>query len=284
VLDRAWRLAAGAAAAVVGSVTELAELAGAVCSGATSAIGLVRASAEEVVNPIAPTLGAGTGVSAAAGSLIDPVLITTVLAVNALIGGVQRVSAQKSLRSLVRSNASRVHVRRSRADSALRADQLVEGDVIRLQAGDAVPADCRVLSGRDLEIDESTLTGESVPVAKSARATGARALADRNSMLYEGTVVAAGSGEAVVVATGTAPRRPHPAPGQRRGARDRGRDPDPQADGPDPDDNTVRIRDAGPVAVTTLDMLGPVSAVGVALDGTLCAAAGCALCTFATRA
>jgi magnesium-transporting ATPase (P-type) len=190
VLDRAWRLAAGAAAAVVGSVTELAELAGAVCSGATSAIGLVRASVEEVANPIVPTLAAGTGVSAAAGS------------------------------------SSRVHVRRSRADSALRADQLVEGDVIRLQAGDAVPADCRVLSGRDLEIDESTLTGESVPVAKSARATGARALADRNSMLYEGTVVAAGSGGAVVVATGTARRRPHPAPRQRRGARDRGRDPD----------------------------------------------------------
>jgi hypothetical protein len=56
VLDRAWRLAAGAAAAVVGSVTELA---GAVCSGATSAIGLVRASVEEVANPIVPTLAAG---------------------------------------------------------------------------------------------------------------------------------------------------------------------------------------------------------------------------------
>ena len=147
-------------------------------------------------------LSAGAGISAAIGSLIDPVLIMGVLAVNALIGGVQRVSAQKSLRALQRSSASRVRVRRDGTDVDLRADQLVEGDVLRLLAGDAVPADCRVLAGRDLEVDESALTGESVPVAKSARATSATTLADRHSMLYEGTVVAAGRGEAVAVATG----------------------------------------------------------------------------------
>ncbi len=168
----------------------------------TDEVGLARASAEELANPITPALAAGAGVSAATGSILDPLLITTVLALNALIGGVQRVSAQKALRTLRRHSASRVRVRRGESEVEIRPGGLVDGDVIRLQAGDAVPADCRMLAAHDLEIDESSLTGESVPVAKSARATSARALADRRSMLYEGTVVATGRCQAVVVATG----------------------------------------------------------------------------------
>ncbi|GAA1309284.1 cation-translocating P-type ATPase [Pseudonocardia xinjiangensis] len=171
--------------------------------GDPDAAGLGRATLEELANPLTPALAAGAGVSAATGSILDPLLITTVLAVNALIGGVQRVAAQRALRTLRHSSASRVHVRRGGSEAELRADELVRGDVIRLQAGDAVPADCRVLSGHDLEVDESSLTGESVPVAKSNRATNARTLADRRSMLYEGTVVAAGRAEAAVVATGS---------------------------------------------------------------------------------
>ncbi|MEN3268047.1 MAG: cation-transporting P-type ATPase [Pseudonocardia sp.] len=165
-------------------------------------VGLTRATIEELANPLTPALAAGAGVSAATGSILDPLLITIVLAVNALIGGVQRVGTQRALRTLRHSSASRVHVRRGESEVELRADELVEGDVIRLQTGDAVPADCRVLSGHDLEIDESSLTGESVPVPKSNRATSARVLADRHSMLYEGTVVATGRVDGVVVATG----------------------------------------------------------------------------------
>jgi cation-transporting P-type ATPase I len=165
-------------------------------------VGLARASLEELANPITPALAGGAGVSAATGSLLDPLLIITVLAVNALIGAAQRVSAQRALRTLRRHSASRVSVKRGRSKAELRADELVDGDVIRLKAGDAVPVDCRVLSGHDLEVDESSLTGESVPVAKSPRATSARTLADRHSMLYEGTVVATGHADAVVVATG----------------------------------------------------------------------------------
>jgi cation-transporting ATPase I len=165
-------------------------------------VGLTQATMEELANPLTPALAAGAGVSAATGSILDPLLITTVLAVNALIGGVQRVGAQRALRTLRHSSASRVHVRRGEAEVELRPDELVEGDVIRLQTGDAVPADCRVLCGHDLEIDESSLTGESVPVPKSIRATSARVLADRHSMLYEGTVVATGHVDGVVVATG----------------------------------------------------------------------------------
>ncbi len=95
-----------------------------------------------------------------------------------------------------------MRVRREDGEVTVAASDLVPGDVISLQAGDAVPADCRLLAGNGLEIDESSLTGESVPVAKSAKATSARALGDRRSMLYEGTVVAGGRAEAIVVATG----------------------------------------------------------------------------------
>ncbi|MCE0763239.1 HAD-IC family P-type ATPase [Pseudonocardia kujensis] len=169
-----------------------------------SEVGIVRAAMEELANPITPALGAGAGISAATGSFLDPLLILGVLAVSALIGGGQRVGAQRALRTLHRGTATRVRVRRRDSESDRRSDELVRGDLVRLHAGDAVPADCRVLTAHDLEVDESSLTGESVPVPKTPRASNARTLADRHSMLYEGTVVAAGRGTGVVVATGAA--------------------------------------------------------------------------------
>jgi cation-transporting ATPase I len=165
-------------------------------------VGLGRATLEELANPVTPTLAAGAGLSASAGSILDPVLIAAVLGLNAVIGGVQRLDAQRALRTLTRSSATSVRVHREgRQDTALVGD-LVSGDVITLQAGDAVPADCRLLTDNGVEIDESSLTGESAVVVKSARATDARSVADRRSMLYAGTVVAAGRVDAVVVATG----------------------------------------------------------------------------------
>lgn len=84
------------------------------------------------------------------------------------------------------------------------ADDLVPGDVVELRAGDAVPADCRVLTAMGLEIDEAGLTGESMLVTKSPAPVSAAAVAERSSMVYQGTTVAAGHGLAVVVATGEA--------------------------------------------------------------------------------
>jgi cation-transporting P-type ATPase I len=87
------------------------------------------------------------------------------------------------------------------------AQQLVPGDIVELRSGDVVPADCRVLTAVGLQVDESALTGESFPVSKynmPLDASAASAVADRTSMLYESTTVAAGRGTAVVVATGAA--------------------------------------------------------------------------------
>jgi cation-transporting ATPase I len=168
-------------------------------------VGLGQASLEELANPLTPALAAGAGISASTGSALDAVMISTVLGLNALIGGAQRLSADRALRQLGRTSAPPVRVRRQGGEvgeATVRADQLVTGDLVELHAGDAVPADCRILSARGVEVDESSLTGESTVVAKSAAATVATDLAERHCMLYEGTVVAAGDAVAVVVATG----------------------------------------------------------------------------------
>ncbi|MFF5482280.1 HAD-IC family P-type ATPase [Streptomyces sp. NPDC012935] len=171
--------------------------------GALTLIGRV---AEELANPLTPVLAVGGGISAALGSVLDAVLIGGVLGVDALVGGVQRQQADTAAERLVEATSVRVRVRRpGRAEAAEAAgDHLVRGDVIELRAGDSVPADCRIVQAQGLEVDESSLTGESLPVVKSAAPTAARAVADRTSMLYEGTTVAAGHALAVVVATGTA--------------------------------------------------------------------------------
>ncbi|WGD43397.1 cation-translocating P-type ATPase [Streptomyces cathayae] len=167
---------------------------------------LVGRVVEELANPLTPVLAIGGGVSAALGSVLDAVLIGGVLGVDALVGGVQRQQADSAAERLVEATSVRVRVRRpGQAEPVETAgEHLVRGDLIELRAGDSVPADCRVVRAQGLEVDESSLTGESLPVVKSAAPTAARAVADRTSMLYEGTTVAAGHALGVVVATGTA--------------------------------------------------------------------------------
>ncbi|GGK68891.1 haloacid dehalogenase [Sphaerisporangium melleum] len=164
---------------------------------------LVRATIEELANPLTPILAAAAGLSAAVGSALDAALIAGVLGVNGLIGGAQRTDADRALTRLTDATAVPVRLRRPEGAVDATADDLVRGDVIELRAGDAVPADCRLIKARGLEVDESPLTGESQLVAKSPAPTAALAVADRTSMVYQGTTVAAGNCLAVVVSTGT---------------------------------------------------------------------------------
>jgi cation-transporting ATPase I len=164
---------------------------------------LARVTIEELDNPLTPALAAGAGVSAVVGSITDAALIGAVLTVNALMSGLQRIGADRALRELVDLSAVRVRLRRpGEAGGDTTAEQLVLGDVVMLSAGDAVPADCRLLSAKGLEVDESSLTGESQLVLKNPEPSVSGSVADRTSMLYEGTVIAAGEAVAVVVATG----------------------------------------------------------------------------------
>ncbi|MGE5288642.1 MAG: HAD-IC family P-type ATPase [Micromonosporaceae bacterium] len=166
--------------------------------------GVIGASLQELANPLTPALATGAGLAAASGSLIDAALIATVMGCSALAGGIQRVGAGHALRTLIDKSAVRVRVRRGGAETLTTGDQLVPGDVIIVRPGDAVPADCRVVEAHGLEADESSLTGESQLVTKTADPTVAANVADRRSMLYAGTAVAAGSATATVVAVGPA--------------------------------------------------------------------------------
>jgi cation-transporting P-type ATPase I len=165
---------------------------------------LARAWLDELANPLTPTLAAGAGISAASGSVTDAVLIGAVVALNSLVGGVQRVGTQRAIRRLEEASTAAVRVRRDGKEVDVPPDNLVVGDILLLQAGDAVPADCRIIESNALETDESSLTGESQLVAKSPAPRRARHVADRSSMVYAGTVVAAGQATAVVVTTGSA--------------------------------------------------------------------------------
>ncbi len=166
--------------------------------------GVVRASLEEMANPLTPALASGAGLAAATGSITDALLIGGFMSANALASGIQRVSVGHALRRLIDSSAVRVRLRRGDREVLSTADQLVAGDVIMVAAGDAVPADCRITEARGVEADESSLTGESALVRKSADPTSAVNLAERRSMLYAGTSIAAGQATAVVVAVGPA--------------------------------------------------------------------------------
>ncbi|ONI79478.1 haloacid dehalogenase [Actinosynnema sp. ALI-1.44] len=157
----------------------------------------------ELANPLTPVLAGGAALSAAVGSPADAALVAGITGVSALIGAVQQVKTERSLAELLSRSAVRTTVVRDGQRTPIDADDLAPGDIVDLDAGDVVPADCRLVDASGLEVDESSLTGESLPVAKNPAPVVAE-LAERTSMLYEGTTIAAGHAKAVVVAVGDA--------------------------------------------------------------------------------
>jgi cation-transporting ATPase I len=161
---------------------------------------LGRAVVAELANPLTPVMLVGAGMAAAVGSVADAGRVAGVTAANAVIGGVQRLRADVSIGRLLRATTTRIDVRRGdRVVPRERAD-LVPGDLLELEAGDVVPADCRLIETLGCEVDESALTGESLPVTKQPQPVEGATLADRTCMVYEGSVVVTGTALAVVVA------------------------------------------------------------------------------------
>lgn len=179
---------------------------------------LVEAVSDELFNPLAPLLAAGAGLSAAVGSFGDAGMVGGVVLVNALIGGVQRFRTERAIQVLGRASRRRALVRRSGQLLEVDTLELARGDIVLLSVGDVVPADCRILEADGLELDSSSMTGESLPVRKRAAASFEASVADRSSMLYEGTVVVAGRTKAVVVAVGDATEARRGAVAQKRDA------------------------------------------------------------------
>ena len=134
---------------------------------------------------------------------VDTGVILAVVLINAVFGFVQEGRAEKALDAVKAMVSSRANVLRDGLRMAVPAEELVAGDCVLLEAGDRVPADLRLLRASSLKLDEAMLTGESVAVDKSADPVAVdAALGDRFSMAYSGTLVAAGQGLGVVVATG----------------------------------------------------------------------------------
>ncbi|KUO95589.1 calcium-translocating P-type ATPase, SERCA-type [Ferroacidibacillus organovorans] len=145
-----------------------------------------------------------TLISGLLGEYTDALTIMSIVLANGVLGFFQQVRAEKSLASLKQLTAPEARVMRNRAVSQVLATALVPGDIVLLEAGDRVPADCRLLSARELAVEESSLTGESVPVQKDERsiATPDAPLGDRAGMVFMGTMVTRGKASAVVVETG----------------------------------------------------------------------------------
>lgn len=155
--------------------------------------------------PVALLLGSAA-ISFATGGAADAAITLAVVAVNGAIGFVTERSAERTIHALADPGMHTALVRRDGAERTVPADEVVPGDLIVLQPGSFVPADARVVYSHGLAVDESSLTGESVPMQKGSATlpSAAIALADRDNMLFMGTVVTGGSGEAIVVATGLA--------------------------------------------------------------------------------
>lgn len=148
-------------------------------------------------------IGAAT-LAALIGNVKDASVILAVVVINAIVGFYQEYRAERSLAALRKMLPLRTHVRRDGKKLDIDAEALVPGDVVLLEAGDRVPADGRLMVAVNLDIDESTLTGESQPANKQLTVLSARdlPLADRLNMAYMNTMVTRGRAEMIVTATG----------------------------------------------------------------------------------
>ncbi len=154
-------------------------------------------------SPLVLILLAAGAVALVLGEPVDSTVIFGVVLVNTVIGYLQEARAEaalNALRSMVRTQARVVRDGRTRH---VPSEELVPGDLVLVEAGDKIPADLRVIRHAELRVDESALTGESLPTAKDEDALPvATPVADRRNMLYAGTLATGGTGAGVVVATG----------------------------------------------------------------------------------
>ncbi|MGD8976548.1 MAG: HAD-IC family P-type ATPase [Gammaproteobacteria bacterium] len=149
-------------------------------------------------------LAASGGIALATGGILDAVAIGAVVLTNAVIGFGTEQKSEQTIAALASGSPGEARVRRAGAERQIPIAELVPGDLLPLLPGTYVPADARVLKSHRLSVDESALTGESMPVTKRAKTVlpADTPLADRNNMVFCGTTITGGSGLAMAVATG----------------------------------------------------------------------------------
>ena len=166
-----------------------------------------KAVQAELSDPLTPVLALGSAASAILGSPVDAVLVGSVLTGNSVLAASQRLRAESRLNELLAQQippARKVTIGPDGepAYTEVVAEQLRPGDVIEIRTHEVIPADARLIEEDDLEVDESTLTGESLPVEKQIDATPGAELAERRCMLFAGTTIVAGTAVALVTAVG----------------------------------------------------------------------------------
>jgi H+-transporting ATPase len=173
---------------------------------------------DELSDPLTPVLAVGSAASAVLGSPADAVLVGSVLTGNAALAATQKLRAERLLRRLlaVQDPPAR-RVIDGHGYETVEAAKLRPGDVIEVRPGEVVPADARLVDAADLEVDESSLTGESLPVLKQVEPTPAVPVAERACLVHATTTVVAGTAVGIVTAVGaqTQARRAMRGPGSQ---------------------------------------------------------------------
>ncbi len=172
-------------------------------------VGVVRKFLKQLADPmiivllVAAVLSAITSVYEGE-SLADVFIILFVVVLNSVLGVFQESKAEKAIDALKEMTAAKSKVLRDGNQITLRSEELTVGDIIILEAGDAVPADARIIECASMKVEEAALTGESVPVIKQTEAIEGEEipLGDRKNMVYMGSTVVYGRGKAVITATG----------------------------------------------------------------------------------
>nr|WP_241178730.1 HAD-IC family P-type ATPase [Mycobacterium sp. P7213] len=164
----------------------------------------IKAVRAELSDPLMPVLALSSVATAMLGSPVDALMVSTVLIGNCMLAAAQQLQAENRLNRLLAQQTppARTVEPGTGRYAEIVADRLIPGAVIEIRSNEVVPADARLIEATDLEVDESSLTGESLSVDKQTAATPGAELAERRCMLYAGTTVVAGTARAVVTAVG----------------------------------------------------------------------------------
>jgi len=158
---------------------------------------------EQFYSPLVWILLAALGISIFLHETVDAIIIAIIVVVNAVLGFFQEYRAERAIKELKKLSSLKAKVLRDGKIIKVDNKYLVPGDVIVLETGDKIPADARLFEVYDLETQEASLTGESLPVTKYLKVLAEKTpLAERNNMIYSSTIISKGKGKAVVVKTG----------------------------------------------------------------------------------
>ena len=165
--------------------------------------GPIKIFLDQFKSPIVWVLLAAIIISAVLKEYVDVGVIAAIVILNAILGFIQEYRAEKAIEHLKKLASLKANVLRDNKEIEINAEDLVPGDIVLLHTGDKVPADARLISVIDLQTQEASLTGESVPVKKqSKRFSGFIAVGDRSNMVFSGTIITSGRARAVVTETG----------------------------------------------------------------------------------